>query len=157
MAILENFAVKHIRPIGQQGYDTFCSEQMIAFLVGLGFGLPDIAQIFATWRTAALADPHANSHVFLQSANEVAQARWGQLYPTDKSTLMFLDADQLVSLSNLQPGPNSHFSWQPPTPLAICVTIHRSSNQHHIIWEGTGFKGATDSNGMISHFTELIT
>ncbi|MDK4734786.1 hypothetical protein [Rhizobium sp. CNPSo 3490] len=156
MAILGNFEVKHIRPIGQQGYDTFCSDQMIDFLSRLGFNPADIARIFAAWRTAALADPYADSGAFVRSANVVAQARWDELYPTDKSTLMFLDADQLVSLSNIQLAPNSEFSWQAPTPLEICVTIHRDSNRHHIIWDATGFTGATDANGMISHFAGLI-
>lgn len=156
MAILENFAVKHIRPIGQQGYDTFCSDQMIDLLSRLGFDPGNIAQIFAAWRVAALADPYTDTGAFLYSANEVAQARWDELYPTDKSTLMFLDAEQLVSLSNLQLAPNSEFSWQAPTPLAICVTIHRDSDRHHIIWDAIGFTGATNANGMISHFAGLI-
>ncbi|MFK3780328.1 hypothetical protein [Agrobacterium sp. NPDC089420] len=156
MPILSSFIVKHVRPFGEAGYNTFGNAQTIEFLSSLGLNIGEITNIFAAWRLAALADPVGQSNLFIDAANAVAQARWGNLYETDMSTVMFLDDAQLESLSHLEPGANSNFSWRSPTPIAAAVTIHRQSNRHHIIWGATGFSGGTDGNGRISHFTALL-
>lgn len=156
MPILSSFMVKHIRPIGEPGYNAFCNQQTIEFLSSLALNLQEITNILAAWRTAALADPQAESNLFIAAANAVAQARWDNLYVTNESTVMFLDDHQLAALSQLTPGANTHFSWRSPTPIAAAVTIHHDSNRHHIIWEATGFSGGTDAQGRISHFSGLL-
>ncbi|NSX86941.1 hypothetical protein G6L86_15190 [Agrobacterium tumefaciens] len=156
MPLLSNFVVKHIRPFGEAGYDAFGNAQTIEFLSSLGLSTGDIASIFAAWRLAALADPVGESNLLVAAANALAQARWENLYETQMSTVLFLDDVQLESLSHLEPGANSNFSWRSPTPIAAAVTIHNGSNRHHIIWEATGFSGGTDENGWISHFADLL-
>lgn len=157
MPILSNFVVKHIRPFGEAGYDTFSNNaQTIEFFSSLGLGTGDIANIFAAWRLAALADPVGESNLLVAAANALAQARWEYLYETQMSTVLFLDDVQLESLSHLEPGANRNFSWRSPTRIAAAVTIHNGSNRHHIIWEATGFSGGTDENGWISHFADLL-
>lgn len=156
MPLLSNFVVKHIRPFGEAGYDAFGNAQTIEFLSSLGLSTGDIANIFAAWRLAALADPVGDSNLLVAAANALAQARWENLYETQMSTVLFLDDVQLESLSHLAPGANQNFSWRSPTPIAAAVTIHNGSNRHHIIWDATGFSGGTDENGWISHFTALL-
>ncbi|MCA2377313.1 hypothetical protein ACQZ5D_24805 [Agrobacterium sp. 22-211-1] len=156
MPILSDFMIKHIRPFSEDGYNTFGNTQTIEFLAELGLDMNDTINIFAAWRKAALADPRKDGDVFAEAANAVAQARWESLYKTGKSTVMFLDAVQLESLSHLEPGPDSNFTWRPKTPIAVAVTIHRKSNQYEITLGAAGFSGGTDERGWISHFSELL-
>ncbi|MEG8037709.1 hypothetical protein QP157_21045 [Sphingomonas sp. LR61] len=53
--------------------------------------------LFTGWRaTAKLSstDPHQDIE-FARTAWTVAEARWGELYPTNKSTVVFLNAPLL--------------------------------------------------------------
>lgn len=158
MAIRTDFLIKHVRPIGT-GYEAYCNNDMIDLLVnGLNFTHQQVAQIFAAWRTTAEADPHGQSYLFVQAAEAVALARWQQLYQTEKSTIMFLDADQLVSLSDAgaAAGANANFNWRTNEELAISVTITQQGN-HHIIWDGEGCSAKTDANSNVFHFYDLLT
>lgn len=155
MAILEDFIIKHVRPFSEQGYNTFCNKEMIDLLVRLQFDYPEIIGFFSLWQEAALADPVSNSNVFTKAASAVSVARWDELKLTAKSTVMFLNADQLQKLSHFQPtGPD--FDWHAPTPISISVTIERQTGQIHIIWNAKGFRGATNTQGLISHFETLL-
>jgi len=158
MGITVNFLIKHVRPIGS-GYEKYCSAEMIDYLHHeLQFSHDDIVMIFAQWKTTAEAAPYSHSDLFIKAANEVAQARWGELYPTDKSTLLFLDADQLagLSLAGETAGANAAFHWVADEPLAICVTIKKEGNSH-VIWEAKGCDGNTDANANVVHFSQLNT
>lgn len=158
MAISTGFLIKHIRPIGD-GYNTYCSQGLIAYLNNqLGFAMDDIVAIFAQWRQTSEADPHGASNLFVEAAKEVAFARWAELYPTSSSTLMFLNSDQLASLSlaGQSAGPNRQFNWNYGSDLAICVSINHDTGAHHIRWDAVGCTVGTDSNSNINHFVALI-
>jgi hypothetical protein len=158
MAISISFLIKHIRPIGT-GFEAYCSADLIAYLHDvLDFSFDDIIGIFAQWRQTAQADPHGESNLFITAAKEVAFARWAELYPTSSSTLMFLDSDQLASLSlaGQTAGPNAQFDWNYGDDLAICVSINHDTGAHHIRWNAVGCTVATDGNGNINHFVGLI-
>lgn len=154
MPILSNFMVKHIRPFGEEGYNTFANEQTIQFLNEL-VTPQEVQNILNQWQMVALSDPLEQSNLFVGVANEVAEGRWG-INETDKSTVMFLDDVQLESLSHINVGRNRHFEWVSPTPIAATVTIHNESFRHHIIWDATGFAGATNADGWVSHFSALL-
>ena len=66
---------------------------------------------------------------------------------------MFLNEDQPVDLCNFNPGPQKKFIGRSPTP----VTINRTNYRHNIDREAVGLKGETYEDGMISHFTKLLT
>jgi len=158
MSIVIDFLIKHVRPIGS-GYEKFCSAELIDHLHHiLHFSHDDIVLIFAQWKTTAEADPYSHPHLFIRAANEVAQARWGQLYPAEKSTLMFLDADQLegLCLAGETAGGNAAFRWMASHPLAICVTIKEESDSD-IIWEAKGCASNTDAYSNVLHFSTLFT
>jgi len=158
MAIRTDFLVKHVRPISEDGYVAFCNNDMIGFLQNtLQFQYGDIIEIFARWRQTANADPHEQSDLFIRAANEVSQARWQELYPTDKSSIMFLNAGHLVSLSAAgeRAGANADFTWRPDHKIAICVTI-RQGGGHHIIWDARGCKAKTDSHANVFHFEDVV-
>ncbi|QLF69779.1 hypothetical protein FE840_009610 [Peteryoungia desertarenae] len=157
MAVHPNFAIKHIRPITEEGYETFCNDALVDLLRSMDFTYVNITEIFGNWRITALSDPYSESNRFVGAAQQVSQARWEELYKTDESTLMYLDAVQLVALGKFAPGPNTEFTWTAPTRIAISVTIKRHTGGHHIVWEAKGFKGATDGNGNIIHFGGLVT
>ncbi|WP_454703379.1 hypothetical protein [Agrobacterium leguminum] len=116
MPLLSNFVVKHIRPFGEAGYDAFGNAQTIEFLSSLGLSTGDIANIFAAWRLAALADPVGESNLLVAAANALAQARWENLYETQMSTVLFLDDVQLESLSHLEPERTATFRGDPRPP-----------------------------------------
>ncbi len=157
MAISPGFAIKHIRPCGD-GYEAYCNDGMIDLLSGLRFSYPDIAQIFALWRNVSEADPHGQSDQFVAAAREVAMARWGELYPTNESTLMFLTAHQLAALSEAgaNAGPNRQVVWNYGAELAICVTINHDTGAYHIRWDAQGCVAGTDNSGNINHFVRLL-
>lgn len=158
MAISTDFLIKHIRPIGN-GYDTYCGDGLATYLRNsLRLDQDDIDRIFGQWRMASLADPHKDSHVFVTAAKEVAFARWSELYPTSSSTLMFLNRDQLASLSlaGQTAGANREFSWNYGNDLAICVTINHDTGAYHIRWDAEGCRVGTDTNGNVNHFVRLI-
>lgn len=158
MAISTGFLIKHIRPIGD-GYDTYCSQGLIAYLNNnLRFAMPDIVTIFAQWRKTSLANPHKASDIFVAAAKEVAFARWAELYPTSSSTLMFLNSDQLASLSlaGQTAGANREFDWNYGNDLAICVTINHDTGAYHIRWDAVGCRVGTDGNGNVNHFVRLL-
>lgn len=158
MAISTSFLIKHIRPISD-GFDSYCSVGLIAYLRDhLRFSFDDIIRIFAEWRQTAQADPHGASNLFVAAAKEVAFARWAELYPTSSSTLMFLDSDQLASLSlaGQTAGPNAQFGWTYGDELSICVSVNHDTGAHHIRWDATGCTVGTDANGNVNHFVALI-
>lgn len=158
MGITADFLIKHVRPLGQGGYDLYASQELITYLSqGLNLNIQDIASVLALWRTTALADPETESNVFVSAARAVAEARWGELYPTSASTLMFLDANQLVSLSQYgaQVGANRNFGWRAPTEIEIVVTLRRNGGSH-VLWGVDGFYGATDGNANVVHFDSLM-
>lgn len=158
MAISTAFLIKHIRPIGD-GYEPYCSQALIAYLNDhLHFAMADIISIFAHWRQTAQSDPHGASHIFVAAAKEVAFARWAELYPTPASSLMFLNNDQLASLSLAvkTAGPNAQVNWNYGDDLAICVSINHDTGAHHIRWDAVGCTFGTDANGNINHFAGLI-
>lgn len=158
MGITIDFLIKHVRPIGS-GYEKYCDNQMIHCLVDqLHFSHHDVMQIFANWKVVSEMDPVSNSYAFVAAAKDVAMARWGELYPTNQSTLMFLDAVQLASLSQAASaaGANANFSWNAPTPLAICVTINANGSTH-ILWDAAGCDASTDANGNVVHFRGIRT
>lgn len=156
MAILEDFIIKHVRPFSEQGYNTFCNREMIDLLVRLKFDYPEIIGFFSLWREAALADPVRDSEVFIKAASAVSVARWDELKLTAKSTVMFLDADQLQHLSHFRPPTRPNFDWYAPTPIRISVTIERQTGHIEIIENAKGFQGATNTHGLISHFERLL-
>jgi len=158
MGITIDFLIKHVRPIGS-GYEQYCNNQMIHCLVDqLHFSHHDVMQIFANWKAVSEMDPVSNSDAFAAAAKDVAMARWGELYPTNQSTLMFLDAAQLASLSQAASaaGANANFSWNAPKPLAICVTINANGGTH-ILWDAAGCDASTDANGNVVHFRGIRT
>lgn len=158
MAISTGFLIKHIRPIGD-GYDTYCSQGLIAYLNdNLRFAMSDIISIFAQWRKTSQADPYSASDLFVAAAKEVAFARWAELYPTSSSTLMFLNSDQLTSLSlaGQTAGANSEFNWNYGNDLPICVTINHDSGAYHLRWDAVGCRVGTDAKGNVNHFVNLI-
>lgn len=158
MAISTGFLIKHIRPIGD-GYDTYCSQGLIAYLNdNLRFAMSDIITIFTQWRKTSQADPYSASDLFVAAAKEVAFARWAELYPTSSSTLMFLNSDQLTSLSlaGETAGANSEFNWNYGNDLPICVTINHDTGAYHLRWDAVGCRVGTDANGNVNHFVNLI-
>ena len=120
--------------------------------------MSDIITIFAQRRKTSQADPHGASDLFVTAAKEVAFARWAELYPTSSSTLMFLNSDQLASLSlaGQTAGANREFSWNYGNDLAICVTINHDTGAYHIRWDAEGCRVGTDTNGNVNHFVRLI-
>lgn len=153
------FLVKHLRPITEDGFNTYASPQLMGFLVyPLGFDPAEMVVILDNWRTTALADPIAQSDLFVEAAEEVSQARWTELGLTTASTLLFLNSEQLADLSRAgaDAGPDTTFAWEAPGPIAIAVTIHRHSGAHHVIWDAWGCQVATDAESNVNHFDGVI-
>lgn len=111
------------------------------------FDYPEIIGFFSLWREAALADPVGDGEVFTKAASAVSVARWDELKLTAKSTVMFLDADQLQHLSHFQPPTQPNFDWYAPTPIRISVTIERQTGRIDIVESAKGFRGATNTQG----------
>ncbi|MFN3620085.1 MAG: hypothetical protein ACK4S7_07310 [Sphingorhabdus sp.] len=158
MSISVGFLIKHVRPIGD-GFETYCTPMLISYLnERLDFSMGDIVTIFSLWRKTSEAAPHGASDLFVAAAQEVAFARWDELYPTSSSTLMFLNSDQLVSLSlaGQAAGADKQFNWRYGSDLPICVDINHDSGAHHIRWNAAGCRVATDTNRNIIHFYNLI-
>ncbi|KNG92501.1 hypothetical protein [Pseudaestuariivita atlantica] len=157
MGITLSFLIKHVRPLGEDGYTAYCTQDLIQQLGNLGFNANEIADILAQWRQTALSDPEGQSDRFVAAAQAVSEARWGELYNTDQSTIMFLTWAELQSLSAAaaQAGANANVNWNSGGEIGICVTITRNSNAHHIRWNATGCTGNTDGNGNMNHFTGL--
>ncbi|HKT28102.1 hypothetical protein [Dyella sp.] len=153
MSISFAFLLKHIRPFGTSGYDTFCSVDLANFLIGnLGLTLGDIRVLYTAWRGVALSD--AQSAAIIDCAKDVANARWGQLQQTTGSTVMFLSGIQLQDLSNASLGQS--FTWRPASKIAVAVRIDGGHGGHHARWDVEGFSGNTDSQGAICHFSDLV-
>lgn len=159
MGISVGFIVKHVRPFGAEGFEAFCSDALISVLSdNLNFTWGDILNILVEWRDTALSDPVGQSNVFVDAAKQVAMARWQELYTTPTSTLMFLDEDQLASLSLAaqNAGPDAQVDWLYGDDLAICVSITFQTGAHHIRWNARGCRFRTDDNANANHFIQLL-
>ena len=54
MAIHPFFMIKHVRAYQETGYNTYCSEQMIKFLIDeLGMSILQVTGLFGLWRATA--------------------------------------------------------------------------------------------------------
>ena len=98
MGITVGFLVKHVRPFGA-GFNAYCSQDLIGVLFSLNFTAAEVIGILADWYQVSQANPMGQSNRFVAAAKAVAKARWAELYPTDMSTVMFLDHTQLAALS----------------------------------------------------------
>lgn len=156
MGITVGFLVKHVRPIGT-GYNAYCSQDLIGILFSLNFTAAEVIGILADWYQVSQANPMGQSNRFVAAAKAVAKARWAELYPTDMSTVMFLDQAQLaaLSLAGQNAGANQQFTWNSGGNLPICVTINRHSDASHVRWNATGCTAKTDQHGNVTHFVAL--
>ena len=156
MGITVGFLVKHVRPVGD-GFNAYCSQDLIRVLFSLNFTAAEVIGILADWYQVSQANPMNQSNRFVAAAKAVARARWGELYPTDMSTVMFLNQAQLASLSlaGTNAGPNQRFAWNYGADLPICVTINRQTDAHHVRWNATGCTADTDHNGNVTHFGSM--
>ncbi|WP_246666987.1 hypothetical protein [Agrobacterium sp. T29] len=72
MPLLSNFVVKHIRPFGEAAMMLSAMRRPSnSSQASAQHG--DIANIFAAWRLAALADPVGESNLLVAAANALAQ------------------------------------------------------------------------------------
>lgn len=156
MGITVGFLVKHVRPFGT-GFNGYCSQDLIGVLFSLNFTAAEVIGILADWYQVSQANPMGQSNRFIAAAKAVARARWAELYPTDMSTVMFLDQNQLASLSQAghNAGANQQFVWNYGANLPICVTINRHSEANHVRWNCTGCTVSTDNNSNVTHFVGL--
>lgn len=158
MGIAIDFLIKHVRPI-DDGTELLCGPEVRAGLRAYGMTDTEVTALFTGWRaTAKLSstDPHQDIE-FARTAWTVAEARWGELYPTNKSTIVFLNAPLLKELSyQSSQHPGQNFTFDPHEMLPVAVTITKASGTYQIVKGASGFQAAADVAGLCIHFERLI-
>ena len=157
MAIAPAFLIKHVRPFGLTGINTYFSQEFRTYLTNtLRLSQRDVATLVQSWSATALKDPADDEQAFIDTANAVSQARWAELYPTARSTIAFLDGGQLAALSesaeNADRDGAAHnyvvdFSGD---PIAIAVTMNRGGGSD-VTTGVTGLSIGTDGAGNAVH------
>jgi hypothetical protein len=114
---------------------------------------PQIADLQRAWQTTAMLNPGTQQGQFVTAANTLAQARWGELYPTNASTVFYMTSAQLTLLSHggeLSGANRSRVVDFSGDPIRIAVTIHRNAAPQ-LLANVTGMNVATDANANIVH------
>lgn len=154
MGLTPSFIIKHVRPLDRQAYDFLVSTEFIDYLKrDLHLSYEEILQLAAAWKQTAEGGEKAN---YEEAARAVTSARWSELYPTSASTVMFLSASQIASLSQTgeRAGANQKFGWKASGGIRYAVTIRRNGVER-VDENASGFFGATDAQSDVVHFDKL--
>ena len=154
MGITADFLIKHVRPLDVQAVATIFDQGFETYLrTVLGMSVQEVAALKRAWTTTAGLNPGTQQAQFVTAADQVAQARWTQLYQTNASTIFYLTSAQLATLSHggQLSGPNRSrvidFSGD---PIRIAVTIRRNAAPQ-LLANVTGINATTDANSNIVH------
>ena len=158
MGIAVDFLIKHVRPI-DDGVELMCGDEMRKALTHLGMSKTDIDGVFKLWSETAQLDPRTPRFdlAFARSAWLISQARWSDLYPTNKSTIMFLNAPLLKELSLFcEKKKGQNFTFDPYETIPIAITISQTGQNYSIVKGAKGFNGAADTKGLCVHFDSVV-
>lgn len=159
MGITPDFLLKHIRPYGLEALAMVCRTdgELAHWLVEQGVSAGQVRTAFTAW--AATSELAVNSDTlpqFVRSAEIISQARWEELYPTGKSTIMFFEGAHLAELSQeSEQNKGQAFDFVPNIPIPIAVTIQKSGPAmvHQNVY---GVRVTTTGEGHAVHFDRLI-
>lgn len=168
MGISVDFVVKHIRPYGIHAIANICGAGS-AFLAYLHDQLnvddEDIDTISRAWASAGMLEVDAANLAQLTLAAEIAaEGRWTELYPTQRSTILFMSSTALANLSQaaaLNPGAGNnlrqfHVEFDAgDVPLA--VTIYQDPHTApDYFTDVTEIEIGVDANGNCVHFQRIV-
>lgn len=161
MEITADFLLKHIRPYGMDAWNELCHDgsSFSTYLDTLGVSPQEKGAAFNEWAKTAMTAVNADTlQFFAQSAEAVSQARWDELYPTGKSTIMFFNFPLLQQLSlYASNNAGADFDFDPYEHIPIAVTIQRHSHTVEINQQVSGALLTSDASGNCVHFRGLIT
>jgi hypothetical protein len=159
MGIAPAFLIKHARPLGLNAADTFFSKEFQTYLTTtLKMTAPQVAALAKAWASTALKDPARNQHDFIETATAIAHARWSELYSTNLSTILFVTTEQLgtISAAGEHGGKSKSFVVDfSGDPIALAVTVQKTSNNVQVATKVTGIDIGTDANGNVFHLAKI--
>lgn len=162
MGIRVDFLIKHVRPYGMDAWQAICQPRgpgsLAAWLLANGVDQADIDTAFNAWAALALLEINADTlPQFIVAANTISQARWGELYNTDYSTILFLNEPLLKELSyDSSLRPNQVFNFDPAEYIPLAITINRLGQPPATVQGAYGATVQADANGNCFHFNGLI-
>jgi hypothetical protein len=163
MGITVDFIIKHIRPADMDSWNLICGNQgpgsLADWLLNNGVSQIDINHAFNDWAALALLDIHdvGNRGAFVKAAEDVSNARWDELYTTDYSSILFMNAPLLAQLDHDSSiRPNQTFNFDPYEYIPLVVTINRLGVPATVVENVTGMVVSVDANGNCCHFNQII-
>lgn len=162
MGIRVDFLIKHVRPYGMDAWRTICEPtgrgSLSYWLLTNGVTDEEVIMAFAAWRELAQLEINsANMPQFIAAANTISQDRWNQLYPTNYSTILFLN-DPLIKQLSFESSRyrNQQLDFDPPEHIPLAVTINHLGQPPATIPNAYGARVQTDSDGNCFHFNQLF-
>lgn len=162
MGIRVDFLIKHVRPYGMEAWAAICQPtgpgSLAGWLLANGVAQAEIDIAFNAWAALALTEINdANMPQFIAAANLISQARWGELYHTSHSTILFLNQPLLNELSyDSSTHRNQVFDFDPAETIPLAVTIHQSNQPAPTtVMNAYGATVQADANGDCFHFIQL--
>lgn len=161
MGIRVDFFIKHIRPYGTDAYEMITKPgagSLTQWLLDNNVPQQQINYVYNAWATTAeLQISPETLPQFVQSSLLISQARWDELYPTGKSTILFLNEPLLKELSYRSEQNRARvFQFDPYEHIPIAVTIQKVGNQGIVNQDIKGAFLASDDNGFCCHFDSLV-
>ncbi|WP_428657735.1 hypothetical protein [Runella sp.] len=161
MGIRVDFLIKHVRPYGTDAFVMLTTPgpgSLTQWLLDNNVPQQQINFAYNLWASTTELDITPQTlPQFVQSAQIISEARWSELYPTSKSTIMFLNQPLIKELSyRSQQYKGQAFEFAPYEVIPLAVTILKGSNQGLINQNVTGANLASDSNGLCYHFDSLV-
>jgi hypothetical protein len=164
MGITADFLIKHVRPYGEDAFERMCGPtgagSLRAWLVQRGVPPRDINIAFAGWMmTANLPVDSETEPQFVASATISSEARWSELRPTGRSTIVFLNGPLLAELAErCRRNPGRSINFDPAEYIPIAVTINQTPNAPpEVTLNAEGMRVGVDPQGDCVHFDSLIT
>lgn len=161
MGILPEFVVKHVRPYDADAYDLISAPapgNLRTWLLGQGVEPHYVDAAFNFWwEISRLAYGQATQRYYTAAALVVSAARWHELYPTSRSSILFLTGDQLGDLSEASAAnAGRDFDFRPSESIPVVVTIDFATGQEEVRASVTGARLAADAGGNCCHFHGLL-
>jgi hypothetical protein len=129
-----------------------------AWLREAGVANAEIGVAFNAWALQASKEiDEATAPTFVAAAELISEARWTELYNTDFSTIMYLDAAALAQLSEeSELNRNASFQFRPPGGIPIAVTIRRDRGPAQVAIDAPGAEVTADAEGNCVHLSRLL-
>jgi hypothetical protein len=166
VGIRVDFLIKHVRPYGLEAYTMITGPRgpgsFHYWLSQSGLTDQQINDLFTAWAFLATTQiDDTTKGQFIRAAQDIAEARWEELYKTDYSTILFLDGSLLTKLSQASSEhPNQAFNFsnypQEGIPLAVTISRPKLPQPPTTVFDAVGVRVEVDPSGNCFHFVNLI-